>query len=87
MRILDYTQHRNDLHASFNCECPSAKFKDTPVAHIMKTKITLSGYDDAYFFNVVNKEPREITCACGRRYAVQWKEYGVEVAEVTAVDA
>jgi hypothetical protein len=84
MKTLEFTQHRNDLHAEFKCTCPSAQFAGTSVAHIMKTRITLSGYNDAYFFDVVNAEPRVMSCDCGRKYSVQWKRDGVEVAEVPA---
>lgn len=66
----------NDLAVDFYCSCPSPQFKDTPIADLMKKKIYLSGYSDNYFFEEVNKEPREFTCECGKKYSQQWKNDG-----------
>jgi|GEM_PF-5092791 len=82
MKTFEYSSLGNDLFAKFYCDCPSELFKGTPVEHIMKTNITLSGYNDDYFFDVDNKEPREYKCKCGKRYSYQWKRNGVEVEEI-----
>ena len=54
------------------CICPSKNWIGTDVEHLMKTKITLPGYADEYFFDVVNKEKREVACECGRKFVYQW---------------
>lgn len=64
----------NDLFADLTCTCPHKDYVDGPLANIIKTKITLSGYNDNYFFEVVNKEPRIISCECGKKYSVQWQK-------------
>lgn len=80
MEILKITTNNSrDLYAKFNCTCPAKRWKDSNISHIMKTEITLSGYNDDYFFNTVNKEPREHTCTCGKVYLFQWKEDGVHL--------
>lgn len=71
-----------DLSASFYCTCPDKNYVGTPIETVMKTKIELSGYNDRYFWDEVNKEPREVECECGKKYTQQWKENGiVEVNE------
>lgn len=80
--ILNYTAFGNDLFAEFHCSCPAKEYKDTGLADIMKTKIKLSGYNDAYFFNDINKTPAIISCVCGKKYSTQWKRSGVSVEEV-----
>ncbi|WP_137743357.1 hypothetical protein [Robertmurraya siralis] len=62
----------NDLSVDFECTCPNEKFKGTPIEDIMKTRIYLSGYNDDYFFDKVNAEPRLIRCKCGKEYTQQW---------------
>jgi len=72
-----------DLAAEFKCTYPSKLFKGTDIEHIMKETIRLSGYEDSHFFDVVNKEPRELTCRCGKEYTQQWFREGfVEVKEL-----
>lgn len=74
-----------DLSASFYCTCPSELFKGIEIEHIMKTLIRLTEYNDSYFFNEVNKEPRSLTCKCGKQYTQQWfaDDHGyVEVVEL-----
>jgi len=68
----------NDLFAKFECTCvdDSDMWKDFnkkfPNGKI-KTSIKLTGYNDANFYNEVNKAPREIKCHnCGKSYMVQW---------------
>lgn len=68
----------NDLYFHAQCSCPSKMFLGTPVEHIMKTKLTLTGYNDANFFDNVNAEPRELACGCGRRFKAQWFRNGVD---------
>jgi hypothetical protein len=68
-----------DLYFDLQCTCPDPLFKDSDIAHLMKRRITLTGYADDYFFDVVNKEPRQGKCSgCGRPYTVQWFRDGVE---------
>lgn len=69
----------NDMYADFYCTCPNKEYKGTPLAKIMKTKISFSGYNDNYFFDVVNKEPQIRICSCGKSYLFQWKREGVSV--------
>ena len=76
---LNYEAHRNDLYAKFNCVCTDPKWKDSNASHLFKTKITLVGYDDDYFFDSVNEFPRKIECQCGICYNVQWFRDHVEV--------
>ena len=59
----------NDLCAEFRHKC----FKN----------IRFSGYNDANFFDNVNKEPREYTCPqCGETFKYRWTRRGVEVDTV-----
>jgi len=83
MKVLEYTRHRNDLFCEFECTCPSESWRNTPIEHLMKEKIKFSGYNDNYFFDVVNREPKIRTCKCGKKYRYQWKREGVEVEEIT----
>jgi hypothetical protein len=79
--VLPYSQSRNDLYAEpVECRCPSPLFEDSDIAHLMKNKIRLSGYDDTNFFDRVNAQPREGRCRCGRRYRFQWWRDGVAFA-------
>lgn len=78
-QILPIRHFGNDLFADFYCDCFDPKRKGTPLAKIIKTKISLSGYNDNYFFEVVNKDPQIRICECGRSYHIQWKRTGVEV--------
>jgi hypothetical protein len=82
MKTLEIrTNNGRDIYADFECVCPSDLFKDSPIAHIMKQRILLAGYNDDYFFDVVNKEPREHECKCGIKRLVQWTRDGVIVQE------
>jgi hypothetical protein len=71
-----------DMYFSFKCTCPSDLFKNTDIAHLMETTITLSGYADDYFFNEVNREPRTFKCKCNKIYKYQWFRDGVECEEI-----
>lgn len=71
-----------DLVVEFSCDCPSDTFKDSPIAHLMKHKIKLYGYNDSNFFDNVNKEPRTMTCKCGKVYQYQWKREHVLIKKV-----
>jgi len=79
--IIDSNNGR-DLYAKMDCTCPAKEWAASSIAHIMKTKITFTGYNDDYFFKEVNKEPRERLCDCGKKYKFQWKEDGVHVEEI-----
>ncbi|MGD6876828.1 hypothetical protein [Bacillus infantis] len=73
-----------DLSVDFLCTCPSDLFKGTEIEHLMNERIRLSGYNDNYFFNTVNAEPRQFKCKCGKEYTQQWFNEGyVEVNEIT----
>lgn len=76
---LNYDSLGRDLYAKFKCTCLDPKWKDSEVAHLFHTTIRLCGYNDAYFFDEVNKEPKEIKCDCGKLFKVQWFRDGVEV--------
>lgn len=78
---LEYTALGNDLYCKFNCTCPEERWKDSPLRDIMKTTIRLTGYNDNYFFDEVNKEPKEVKCKCGNAYMVQWFRDGVEIKQ------
>lgn len=88
MSRLPFEQSRNDLHFKIECTCPSKLFEGSDIAHLMKTTIRCSGYDDDNFFDNVNRTPRRSKCGtCGRPYRIQWFRDGVEFAfedEVTA---
>ena len=73
-----------DLFADFECTCPEPRYaNDEVLSKYFNTKIKLSGYNDSYFFNEVNKEPRTVSCpTCNKKYQVQWLSDGVEVQEV-----
>lgn len=75
----------NDLSVDFSCTCPHKMYKDNEVLRdIMKTRIHLYGYNDGYFFNMVNGKPRQFKCECGKKYTQQWFKDGyVVVKEVT----
>ncbi|EGL82069.1 hypothetical protein CathTA2_2432 [Caldalkalibacillus thermarum TA2.A1] len=81
-QTVEFKRLGNDLFADFQCQCPSPNFIGTDIEHLMKRKITLSGYADAYFFKVVNAEPNIFKCDCGRVYKYQWFPHGVEIEEV-----
>lgn len=70
-----------DLYAQIECSCLDKRWEGSSIYHIMKTKIKFTGYNDDYFFKVVNKEPREQVCDCGRVFIFQWKEDGVYVED------
>jgi hypothetical protein len=73
----------NDISVDFQCSCPHPSFKGTEVEEIMKRRIHLYGYADNFFFTVVNKEPREFKCGCGKKYSHQWFSEGfVELKEL-----
>lgn len=82
-QLIEYeTIAGNDLVASFKCECPDESFKDSSFAHLMKHRIRLYGYNDLYFFEEVNKEPRMYNCKCGFQYKYRWTYEGVEVERI-----
>lgn len=66
----------HDLYFRFDCSC---QHKDDSLAKLgMKHQITLTGYADDYFFDVVNKEPRIIKCdKCGKEFEYQWFRDGI----------
>lgn len=65
-----------DLFAKIFCTCKKpAKAGEYAFSH----QIRLTGYNDDYFFNVVNANPREGKCSnCGRAFKYQWKTDGVD---------
>jgi hypothetical protein len=73
----------NDLAVDFQCDCPHESFIGTDIENIMKHRIYLYGYNDSYFFNNVNAQPRSFKCKCGKEYTQQWFNDGyVEVKEI-----
>jgi len=73
-----------DLSFEIECTCADKKWADDKkIGHLFKTKVRLSGYADAYFFDQVNKEPKPISCDCGNAWMVQWFRDGVEVNKVS----
>lgn len=75
----EYCGGGRDIYADkVECSCPNPLFKGTNVEYLMKTNIRLSGYADDYFFDTVNKEPREAACDCGRKFKYQWLRSHVE---------
>jgi len=67
-----YSQHRNDLHAKAWC----------PICHSNGdyNMMRLSGYNDRYFFDEVNKDFREWKCRhCDTDYEYKWARNGVEM--------
>lgn len=78
---LPYEAYGNDLYCKFSCTCLDPKWENLEVAHLFNTKIRLWGYNDANFFENVNKEPRNIECTCGEVYSVRWFYDSVEVTK------
>lgn len=83
MKILKIdSSNGRDMYATMECSCPDKRWADNEVLkNSFKTKIRFTGYNDDYFFSVVNKEPRERICDCGKKYNFQWKHDGVHVDE------
>lgn len=74
----EYTSLGRDLYFKAQCTCPDKKWADKPtVAHMFKTKITLTGYYDDNFFDNVHNEPKEGACECGKKFKYQWFRDGV----------
>lgn len=67
----------NDLFADFYCTCNNKAYLGTPIYKLMKTKITLTGYNDSYFFDGVSKEDKPLVCQCGQSYLYKWNRDGV----------
>lgn len=81
--ILNYTSHGNDLFCDVGyCDCPNESFVGTDIAHYMKKRIKFTGYNDDYFFNVVNAKPTKFSCKCGKEFFFQWKREGVEICHI-----
>lgn len=76
-----------DLFFDLPCTCPNPRFEHGPIADLMTYTLMLTGYADDYFFDTVNREPREGNCRCGRRYRVQWFRDGVEAAWLDGEEA
>lgn len=71
----------NDLFVEIDCECLDPKFAEFKVAHLFKTKVRLTGYNDDYFFEKVNEKPRTVNCpTCKRQLFYQWTRDGVMFA-------
>lgn len=68
MKQVKFRSLSNDLFAEFKCDCGDI--------------YRLSGYNDNYFFSVVNERPQVIKCPkCNKEYAVHWTREGVKVFE------
>lgn len=70
----------NDLYAErVACNCINPDYKDDPVlGKLIQKYIRLSGYNDANFFDHVNKQPQNGQCSCGRKFTYQWFHTHVE---------
>lgn len=77
--LLPFERLSNDIYARLECSCPYTT-EAGQVIDFMTTRIQLVGYDDANFFDNVNREPRKQSCKkCGREFMVQWTREGVAV--------
>lgn len=66
---IQYKSMRNDIFADL--WCPICTLNDDGLNTLNKLKF--SGYNDNYFFDVVNKDFRYKTCEhCGTRYKYKW---------------
>lgn len=74
-----FRSHDNDLYCEINCTCLDPQFADSSGVSLFTRNITLIGYADSYFFDVVNAQPGEWSCECGRRFRFQWFRDGVSV--------
>lgn len=81
MELKIETSNGRDLYVEYYCTCPSSNFKGTNIEHLMKKRVILYGYNDDYFFNEVNKEPRAYACSCGKKYTQQWFRSGKAIVE------
>lgn len=71
--IENIEHYRNDLFAEMNCIGCADKNKKS-------NKLKFTGYNDNYFFNVVNKDFRNYTCEhCGTNWLYKWTVDGVVV--------
>lgn len=68
-----------DLFCDVECSCADPEWTESPVGHLFKRKIKLTGYADDYFFEKVNADAHEITCECGWRLRYQWFRDGVQI--------
>lgn len=67
----------NDLVVNFDCVCNNPKYKGTSIENLMKTRISLYGYNDSNFFYNVNSIPRKFSCSeCKKEYTEQWFDDG-----------
>jgi hypothetical protein len=67
---IDFELKRNDIVAKISCQCPKYPTNDF-LKHIKKEH-ALWGYNDDYFFKVVNKDPKETVLSCGCNIKYQW---------------
>src|SRR3990167_7823764 len=75
---LAFSSLGRDLYVTTECECLDPRKADSAVAHLFHTPVTLTGYADDHFFDIVNADPRFGVCVgCGRRYEFQWRRDGV----------
>jgi len=74
MKVLPFEHWGNDLFVTTYCDCVDKRYNH----NLFKTKIDLSGYNDDYFFDEVNAEPRTHKCECGKEYRYRWTREGVE---------
>ena len=71
---FDYRRMGNDLYV--DCSCPICSCDKGDGWHY--NRIKLSGYNDHYFFNEVNKDFRKYTCnKCDTEYEYRWTTEGV----------
>ena len=71
-RVLPIRSLSNDLFADFWCSVPK---KDSVLGALVRIP---SGYNDAYFFDVVSAQNRTVRCPdCGATYEYRWTPLGV----------
>jgi hypothetical protein len=75
LKIKDH--YRNDLFSEdIYCTCLDKKFLEDNLH--FNYRFSLSGYNDNYFFETVNKDIQHGKCSnCGREYEYRWDIHGV----------
>jgi hypothetical protein len=75
LKIKDY--YRNDLFSEdIHCKCMNKKYLEDGLK--INYRFSLSGYNDNYFFETVNKNIRQGKCSnCGREFEFRWTMDGI----------
>lgn len=79
--LKPFSAFGRDLYCNVDCRCLSERFKDHSILSVIHTVVNLIGYNDDYFFDIVNATDHEGHCkACGRKYFYRWTRNGVMFA-------